>query len=32
VSYVGLVFLVYLTMVMLYDGVMNLLSSGLLTG
>jgi YjbE family integral membrane protein len=32
VSYVGLVFLVYLTIVMLYDGVMNLLSSGLLTG
>jgi len=26
------VFLVYLTIVMLYDGVMNLLSSGLLTG
>jgi len=32
VSYMGLFFLVYLTIVMLYDGVMNLLSSGLLTG
>jgi YjbE family integral membrane protein len=32
VSYMGLLFLVYLTIVMLYDGVMNLLSSGLLTG
>ena len=32
VSYMGLIFLVYLTIVMLYDGVMNLLSSGLLTG
>lgn len=32
VSYVGLIFLVYLTCVMLYDGVANLLSSGLLTG
>ena len=32
ISYIGLLFLVYLTCVMLYDGVMNLLSSGLLTG
>jgi YjbE family integral membrane protein len=32
VSYMGLLFLVYLTIVMLYDGVMNLLSSGFLTG
>jgi len=32
VSYMGLFFLVYLTIVMLYDGVMNLLSSGLLIG
>ena len=32
VSYMGLFFLVYLTIVMLYDGVMNLLSSGLLAG
>lgn len=32
VSYMGLVFLVYLTITMLYDGVKNLLSSGLLTG
>ena len=32
VSYMGLFFLVYLTIVMLFDGVMNLLSSGLLTG
>ena len=32
VSYMGLFFLVYLTIIMLYDGVMNLLSSGLLTG
>ena len=32
VSYMGLFFLVYLTIVMLYDGVMNLLSGGLLTG
>lgn len=31
VSYMGLFFLVYLTIVMLYDGVKNLLSSGLLT-
>ena len=30
VSYMGLLFLVYLTIVMLYDGVMNLLSSGLI--
>ena len=32
ISYIGLLFLIYLTCVMLYDGVMNLLSSGLLTG
>ncbi len=32
ISYIGLLFLVYLACDMLYDGVMNLLSSGLLTG